>query len=482
MRRARPSEGPQGARSHRSTQLKIIILGAGQVGRTAAYHLAREEANDVTVVDTSDDLLRDLQDRIDIRTVQGNAASPKTLEMAGARSADMIVALTNSDEVNMVACQVAWTLFGTRTKIARIRSQSFTGSPELFVSTEGELPDRLAGFAVDMYLSPEESVTAYIERLMRYPGALQVVDFADGRVRIVGLRALKGGLLVGQPIRAIRQHIPRVDARVAAIYRSGQSIDPEGDTIIEHGDEVFFIAATQDIRKVMSEMRKAEDPVKRLVIAGGGNIGLRLAQRLEEDNHQVKIIERDSKRAKRIAAQLRSSIVLNGDAADEELLVEENIDSADVFCALTNSEEANILSAMLAKRLGARRVMALISRPAYAELMQTGPIDVAISPQSVTIGSLLAYVRSGDVVQVHSLRSGSAEAMETVAHGTRGGKVVGRAIEDIRLPGGASIITLVRGDEVIMAHHDTVVEAGDHVILFLADKRHVEQVERLFQS
>jgi len=462
--------------------VKIIILGAGQVGRTAAYHLAREEANDVTVVDMDDDLLRDLQDRIDIRTVQGNAASPKTLELAGAKSADMIVALTNSDEVNMVACQVAWTIFGTKTKIARIRSQAFTRRPDLFVSTETEPPAQLAGFAVDMYLSPEEAVTAYIERLIRYPGALQVVDFADGRVRLVGLRALKGGLLVGQPIRAIRQHIPKVEARVAAIYRAGESVDPEGDTVIEHGDEVFFIAATQDIRTVMTEIRKLEDPVKRVVIAGGGNIGLRLAQKLEDDNHNVKIIERDVARARHISEQLREAIVLNGDAADEELLVEENIDSADVFCALTNSEEANILSAMLAKHVGAHRVMALIGRPAYAELMQTGPIDVAISPQTITIGSLLAYVRGGDVVQVHSLSGGAAEAMETVAHGAHGGKVVGRAIEDIKLPAGASIITLVRGDEVIMAHHDTVIENGDHVILFVADKRHVEQVERLFQS
>jgi trk system potassium uptake protein TrkA len=462
--------------------VKIIILGAGQVGRTAAQHLAREEANDVTVVDTDDDLLRDLQDRIDIRTVQGNAASPKTLELAGAGDADMIVALTNSDEVNMVACQVAWTLFGTRTKIARIRSQAFTRRPEIFVSTENEPPAQLSGFAIDMFVSPEESVTAYIERLIRYPGALQVVDFADGRVRLVGLRAIKGGLLVGQPIRAIRQHIPKVDARVAAIYRGGHSIDPVGDTVIEQNDEVFFIAATEDIRNVMSEMRKTEDPVKRVVIAGGGNIGLRLAQKLEEDNHQVKIIERATSRAREIAEQLRSTIVLIGDAADEELLVEENIDSADVFCALTNSEEANILSALLAKQLGAHRVMALITRPAYAELMQSGPIDVAISPQTVTIGSLLAYVRGGDVVQVHSLRGGTAEAMETVAHGSRGGKVVGRAVEDIKLPEGARIITLVRGDEVIMAHHDTVIETSDHVILFLADKRHVEQVERLFQS
>jgi len=462
--------------------LKIIILGAGQVGRTAAYHLAREEANDVTVVDTDEALLRDLQDRIDIRTVQGNAASPRTLETAGARNADMIVALTNSDETNMVACHVAWNLFGTRTKIARIRSRDFTRHPSLFVSTESpEVPIALPGFAIDMYLSPEEAVTAYIERLIRYPGALQVVDFADGKVRLVGIKAHKGGALVGRPIRELKGSMRNSEARVAAMYRKNESIEPDGDTVIEDGDEVFFVAATQDIRIVMKEMQKLEDPIKRVVIAGGGNIGFRLAQTLDEEN-QVKVIERDSKRARKISEQLRNSIVLVGDAADEELLVEENIDSVDVFCALTNSEEANILSAMLAKRLGARRVMALISRPAYADLTAMGEIDVAISPQMVTIGSLLAYVRRGDVVQVHSLRRGSAEAMETIAHGLRGGKVVGRPIEDIRLPEGVKIVTLVRGEQVIMAHHDTVIENGDHVILFLSDKRHVEQVERLFQS
>jgi trk system potassium uptake protein len=465
--------------------LKIIILGAGQVGRTAAYHLAREEANDVTVVDIDERLLRDLQDRIDIRTVQGNAASPRTLETAGARMADMIVALTNSDETNMVACHVAWTLFGTRTKIARIRSRDYTRKSSLFVPTDatGATPPspQLPGFAVDMYLSPEEAVTDYIERLIRYPGALQVLDFADGKVRLVGIKALKGGVLVGQPIRELRRHMPKAEARVAAIYRDGHSIEPDGDTVILSGDEVFFVAATQDIRTVMREMQKLEDPVKRVVIAGGGNIGFRLAQTLEEAN-QVKIIERDSKRARGISEQLRNTIVLVGDAADEELLVEENIDSVDVFCALTNSEEANILSAMLAKRLGAHRVMALISRPAYADLTQIGSIDVAISPQTVTIGSLLAYVRRGDVVQVHSLRRGSAEAMETVAHGARGGKVVGRPLENIKLPEGAKIVTVVRGDTVIMAHHDTVIENGDHVIRFLSDRRHVEQVERLFQT
>jgi len=305
-----------------------------------------------------------------------------------------------------------------------------------------------------------------------------VLEFADGRVRLVGLRAVKGGPLVGQQLRSLREHLPNVDARVVAIYREGGSIPPEGDAVIQHGDEVFFLAATEDMRKVMIELRRVEDSVKRVVIAGGGNIGLRLAQQIEE-RYQVKIIERDAARARRISEILRSAVVLHGDAADEELLIEENIDSADVFCAVTNAEEANILSAMLAKRLGAHRVMALINRPAYAEMMQSGSIDVAISPQSVTIGSLLAHVRRGDVVRVHSLRRGAAEAIEAIAHGNR---VVGRRVEDVKLPKGATIGAIVRGQEVIMGHHDTLIEADDHVIVFLTDRRHVEAVERLFQD
>lgn len=454
--------------------MKIIILGAGQVGRTAAHHLAREEAYEVTVVDLNDDLLRDLQDRLDIRTLVGNAAYPGTLDAAGARDADILIALTNSDEVNMVACQVAWSLFNKEcTRIARIRSADYTRTT-LFAADE-------RAFAVDVTISPEQLVTDHVVRLIQYPGALQVLDFADGRVRLVGVRAHSGGALVGQQLKQLSKHIEGRDARVAAIYRGGRSVKPTGNTMIEHDDEVFFIAAREDIRLVMNEMQRLEDPVRRVVIAGGGNIGFRLAQRLEAE-HQVKLIERDTKRARRISEQLNNTIVLSGDAADEELLVEENIDSADVFVSLTNTEEANILSAMLAKRLGCHKVMALINRPAYAELMESGTIDVALSPQQITIGSLLAHVRRGDVVRVHSLRRGAAEAIEAVVHGTQGNsRVIGRRIEDIPLPECATIAAVVRGEEVLIAHHDTLIQRDDHVILFLTDRRHVEAVERLFE-
>jgi len=451
--------------------MKILILGGGQVGRTAAEHLSREEANEVTVVDTNEDVLRDLQDRLDVRTVAGNAAHPTVLESAGAAEADIIVALTSSDEVNMMACEVAFTLFRTPTKIARIRAAEYTSRAALFGTD---------GLSVDVFINPEQLVTEYVERLIYHPGTLQVLDFADGKVRLVGVRARQGGLLVGQSLRELARHLPKVEVRVVAIYRDGRSVAPEGDTVVEEGDEIFFLAARNEIRRVMSELRHGDDPARRIVIAGGGNIGFRLAKTLEAHN-QVKLIERDARRARRIAELLENAIVLHGDAADEELLIEENIDSTDVFAALTNSEEANILSAMLAKRLGATKAIALINKPSYTELVESSSIDIAISPQTITIGSLLAYVRRGDVVRVHALKRGSAEALEAIVHGDdRSSRVVGRMVDQIPLPEGASIGAVVRGDEVIMAHHDTLIKADDHVILFLADRRHLEAVERLF--
>jgi trk system potassium uptake protein TrkA len=453
--------------------MNILILGAGQVGSNVAYQLAREEANQVTIVDQNPAALRELQDRLDVRTVIGHAAYPDVLERAGAKNADMIIALTNSDELNMVACQIAYTLFNTPTKIARVRAPEYINAPNLF--QQENMP-------VDVVISPEQLVTENIEQLIHYPGAFQVLDFADGKVRLVGVRALDGGLLVGKEIRTLHEHLPNVEARVAAIYRNDYPIEPEGDTLIEENDEVFFIAGSRNIRQVMSEIRKLEDPVRRVVIAGGGNIGYRLAKALEKTN-QVKIIERSKQRAQELSELLSRTIVLCGDAADEALMLEENVDSADIFVAVTTAEEANILSAMLAKRIGCKKVMALINRPSYAELVEAGDIDVAISPQQVTIGSLLAHVRQGDVVTVHALRRGKAEAIEAIAHGEPGkSKVVGKAIEDIKLPPGTSISAIVRGKDVMEAHHDTVVEENDHVILFMTDRRHIDDVERLFQA
>lgn len=451
--------------------MKILILGAGQVGSSVAATLARED-DDITLVDTNNGNLLKLQDHYDIRTIQGEASHPDILDRAGAADADLILAVTNSDEINMIACQICHTLYNTPTKIARIRTTEYLQNPDIFAAE---------AIPIDVLISPEQLVTDYIQRLVSHPNALQVLDFADGLVQLVAVKAFHGGPLVGHPLRDLRKHIPKTETRVAAIFRDGRAIIPEADTVIEADDEVFFIAASKDISSVMAELRRLEKPYKRIMLAGGGNIGYRLARALE-NNYQVKIIEADEKRADYLSEHLSQSIILFGDVANEELLQEEEIEKVDLFCALTNDDEANILSSMLAKRLGARKVLSLINRAAYVDLVESGSIDIALSPQQATIGSLLAHIRRGDIVAVHSLRRGAAEALEAVAHGDKSSSlVVGRQIDEIDLPTGTTIGAIVRKDEVLIAHGNTVIEAEDHVILFLTNKRHIKEVERLFQ-
>ncbi|WP_086934378.1 Trk system potassium transporter TrkA [Agarilytica rhodophyticola] len=480
--------------------MKIIILGAGRVGGTLASNLS-SEANDITVVDSDVDNLRELQDRLDIGVVAGHASYPEILLQAGIEDADMLIAVTGIDEINMVACQIAYSLFRTPTKIARIRSQEYASHDGLF---------RNEAIPIDVIISPEQVVSDYIYRLVEQPGALQVLDFADGLAQLVAVKAYYGGPLVGQELRFIRKHMPNVETRVAAVYRRNRPLMPTGSTVIEADDEVFFIAAREDIRAVMSELRRLDRAYKRIIIAGGGNIGLRLALKLEKQ-YSVKVIEYNTKRASFLSEHLNHAIVLQGSSSDQDLLQEENIEDTDVFLAVTNSDEANIMSSLLAKRMGAKKVLTLINNPAYVDLVQGGEIDIAISPQQTTIGSLLAHVRRGDIVNVHSLRRGAAEAIEVIAHGDeKNSKVVGKAIEDIDLPEGATIGAVVRErqeeekdltrspeismglalansavvdskHEVIIASDDLIIESGDHVILFLIDKRYTSDVERLFQ-
>ncbi len=451
--------------------MKIIILGANKVGASLAENLAKE-ANDITVVDPNEDLLRELKDRLDIGTSMGQPSYPDVLANAGAKDADMLIAVTDSDEVNLVACQVAFSLFRTPKKICRLRSNSYVNAPKLFA------PEAIP---IDVVISPEQIASHYIKSLLDLPGALQVMDFADGRVQLVAVQAEADGPLVNQEIRTLREHMPNVDTRVAAIFRQNRPIIPQGTTIIERDDEVFFIAAKENIRSVMSEMRKVDKPYKRVIIAGGGNIGERLAASIEK-HYRTKLLEISASRCLVLAESLQHTTILHADASHSEVLLEEGVDSADVFLALTNNDEANIMSSLLAKRLGAGKVMTLIANPAYVDLVQGGEIDIAISPQQATIGSLLTHIRRGDIVNVHSLRRGAAEAIEVIAHGDKStSRVVGNPIGKIVLPEGTTIGAIVRDDKVLIAHDDIVIQTDDHVILFLVDKRKIQEVEALFQ-
>ena len=452
--------------------MKIVILGAGQVGSTVASALVHED-NDITIVDKNQRRLKELQDQMDIRSVLGYASHPKVMERAGIEDADLVIALTSSDEVNMVACQIAYTLYNVPTRVARVRAAAYTDQPALFHREHSP---------VDVLISPELLLTQYISRLIEYPGALQVLDFADGRAQLVATEAEAGGQLVGQKLYVLRHHMPgSSDARLAAIYRHGKLILPKGDTVIEENDLVFFLAARRHIPAVLKELRPMGSPIRRVILAGGGNIGKNLARRLERDHH-VKIIESDPARAEDIAEELSKTIVLVGDCTDAGLLREEAVESSDVYCVLTNDDEANILSALQAKRMGARKVIAIINRPSYLDLMGSDSIDITVSPQQITIGSLLAHIRRGSIERVHSLRSGAAEAIEAIALGDRrSSKVVGRSLEELELPQGTTIVGIVRGEDVIIAHHDTVIEEHDHVLLFVPDKTQIHAVERLFQ-
>ena len=471
--------------------MKVIILGAGQVGASVAEGLVSEE-NDITVVDSDGARLMRLQDKLDLRAVVGNAATPSVLRQAGAEDADMIIAVTQSDQTNLVACKLAQSVFNVPTRIARLRARDFLEDATL-LSPEN--------FAVDFALCPEQVITDYIRRLIEFPEALQVLNFAKGRVCLVAVRAYDGGTLVGRPIKEMREHLPPdMDARIAAIFRRDQPVFPEGETTVEAGDEVFLLAATEHIRPVLRQLRRMMTPVERSRIAGGGNIGLRLAKVLEK-RYEVKIIEGRQERAELIANELDNSLVLLGDATDEELLEQENISEMDLFLAVTNDDEDNIMAGSLAKRLGSKRVVALINRRAYADMIEGGPIDIGISPAQVSIGTLLAHVRHGDVAEVHSLRRGAAEALELVAHGdAKTSKIVGKRIGDIDWPHGVTVAALVRNfdqavvightddwtaitrhGEVVIAHHDTVIQPEDHVIVFCTRKKLVKKVEKLFQ-
>ena len=470
--------------------MNIVILGAGRVGESVAESLVSER-NDLTVVDTDPQRLRELQERLDLRTVAGNGVLPSVMREAGVPDAELFIACAPLDETNLVACKIAHDLFQVPTTIARLRAPDFqAGEPIMQGGPAG-------GFAVSHVICPEESVTRYVRKLIEYPEALQVLEFARGLVSLIAVRAVAGGPLVQHSLAEIPRLMPEVDVRIVAIYRQDQALAVlDGATRIEPGDEVFVLAATEHIRAVLGALHKMDRPVGRVMVAGGGKVGLRLARQIHE-SVQVKLIETDRRRCDYLATQLPDGVlVLHGDSTDEALMGEENVQDMDLFVAVTSDDEDNILASLLAKRLGARRVLALINRRAYVDIVQATPIDIAISPSQAVIGELLAHVRRGDIEAVHSLRRGAAEALEGIVRGDRKtGRMAGRRIDELGLPGGAQVGAIVRGlhredgsqagDEqaarVIIPHHDTVLQAHDHVVIFVPRKAMVREVEKLFQ-
>ena len=452
--------------------MKIIILGAGAVGRTLASLLSEE--HDLVVVDQDTAQLHRLEEESDIQTLTGGASYPNILVNAGIMDADMVVAVTDSDETNIVSCMISKVLNKSVQTVARVREISYLKGKTKEAMDSGEIP-------VDIHISPEQLITEHIQGLIEIPGSLQVMEFGEGQLNLVAVRAVEGGPMIGHEIGDLKKHMPRIDSRVAAIFRDGEPITPTGSTIIRANDEVFFISKKGEASKVVNEMRKKEEPYKNILIAGGGKIGARLAKRIE-DNHRVKIIESNNKRAKRLSEKLQTTIVLEGDVCDKNLLYDENVGNHDVFVAVTNDDEANVMSCLLAKEMGAHKTVALINNPAYVDLVQTKGIDIAVAPSQITIGTFLAEIEGKDVVRVHSLRRGAAEAIEAIAQESKSGKQssIGKELGEISLPEGVTIGALIRNNKGKIAHDHVHLRENDHVIIFLTDKGVIKQVKETF--
>jgi trk system potassium uptake protein TrkA len=451
--------------------MRIVILGAGQVGGTLAWNLARED-NDITLIDLNETRLQELQHKLDIKTVHGSASHPNILIEAGIEQADMLIAVTDSDEINMMGCQIAYSLFRTPTKIARIRSQYYYDYPQLFHNDQ---------VPVDVCISPEKLVTDHIENLIHYPGATQVLDFSEGKVLLITIKPLAAGLMIGKSIQQLYEHLHTIEARVVAIFREKIAIEPHQNYEIAIGDDVLFAASPSAIQEVLIALGHHTTPNHRIMIGGGGHIGSKLAQALDS-KYRIKVIDRNLNRASELASNLHKGTVLHGDIADRELLVNENIEFTDVFCAVTNDDEANIMSCLQAKRLGARYAIALVNRNAYVELIEDSAIDHAISPQLITIGSILTKLRRGNMVKVYRLQNDEAEAIELITHGDElTSQVVGRQLAELELPPSCSIAAITRNEKVLMTRPELVLQSGDHVILLVLKKRYVRQIESLFQ-
>ncbi len=452
--------------------MKIVILGAGAVGSTLASLLSEE--HDIVIVDNNSSVLSHLEEEADLKTILGGCSYPNILVNADIANADMVVAVTGSDETNIVSCLIAKVLNSSIKTIARVREASYLRGKTKEAMNSGLIP-------IDIHVSPEQLITDQFQGLIDIPGSLQVLEFGDGLLNLVAVRAVKGGPMIGHEIGDLKKHMPRVDTRVAAIFRKGESIIPSGSTTIEADDEVFFISKKGEASDVINEMRTKEDPYNNVIIAGGGKIGSRLAK-ATEGKHNIKIIESSPDRARYLAEKLSSSVVLRGNVCDKALLHDENIESTDVFAAVTNDDEANVMSCLLAKEMGAHKVVALINNPAYVDLVQGKGIDIAIAPSEITIGTFLAEIEGKDVLKVHSLRRGAAEAIETLAKESPSGKesCIGKELGEISLPEGATIGALIRGNKAKIAHDHVHLRENDHVIVFLTNKKYLKEVKSIF--
>ncbi|PPR74737.1 MAG: Trk system potassium uptake protein TrkA [Alphaproteobacteria bacterium MarineAlpha3_Bin4] len=451
--------------------MKVIVCGAGQVGFNIARHLALEN-NDVTVIDQSPESIRRISDTLDANGVVGHASHPEVLEQAGISDADMIIAVTYADEVNMVACQVAHSLFDVPTKIARVRQQSYLAPIWANLFSRDHMP-------IDVIISPEIEVARAVSRRLQVPGAFEMIPLVDDRVKLIGVRCQDDCPLVNTPLRQLTQLFPELNIVIVGLMRDGKAIVPSSDDQMLPGDEAYFVVDSDQVARAMAAFGHEETEARRLLIFGGGNIGLFLAQEIERDHEWVKakIIETDRDRAEQIASELERTTVIQGDVLDPEILEEAAVGVTETVVAVTNDDETNILASLLAKRYGCKRAITLINAGTYEPLISSLEIDVAVSPRNITVSTILQHVRRGRIHSVHTLREGFGELIEAEALETS--ELVGKPLRDVKLPAGVLLGAIVRDGEMICPKGSTIVQAKDRVVLF-ATSEVIRKVEKMF--
>jgi len=451
--------------------MKVIICGAGQVGYNIARYLANE-GNDITVIDQRPDLIRNLASTLDVKAVEGHASHPHTLEKAGAAEADMIIAVTAVDEVNMVACHVAHTLFNVPKKIARIRSQVYLDSRWGRFFSREEMP-------IDVIISPEIEVARALTRRLKVPGALDIIPLCDNRVQLVGVRCHADTPVINTPLRQLTALFPDLNMAVVGVVRDGQPIVPDADTQLLIGDEVYVVVASDQLQRGMKALGQTMGQTRRVLILGGGNVGVFVARQIEIDYPEITVhlIENDKAKAEAAARTLNRTVVLHGSALDPDILEEAGAAVTETVLAVTNDEEINILASVLAKKQGCQRAVILLNSNTYNPLTGSLGIDVVVNPRTITVSHVLQHVRQGRIHSVHALKEDFGELIEADALETCG--LVGRPLREVKVPPGVLLGAIVRGDKVRIPRGGTVIQTGDRVVLFAAADA-VKKVEKMF--
>ena len=452
--------------------MRIIICGAGQVGYGIAERLAAEK-NDISIIDTSPELIQAVRDSLDVRGFVGHGSHPDVLEKAGAQQADMIIAVTLYDEVNIVACEVAHALFNVPMKVARIRSQSYLQPHYQDLFSRDHLP-------IDVIISPELEVGEMVLRRIALPGATDVVRFADNKIAMVAIECLEDCPVINTPLAQLSELFPDRPATVVGVSRNGKLFIPHSADQLVAGDLAYVVATKDQVRRTLGLFGHEEQEATRIVIAGGGNIGLFVAKTIEQrqNRSKVKMIEHGRERAIAIADALRRTVVFNGSALDQKLLLEADIQDADLMIALTNNDQVNILSSVMAKRLGCKSNLALINNPAYLDITKSVGIDATVNPGTVTVSRVLQHVRRGRIRAVHSIQRGAAEIIEAEALETS--PLVGSFLRELDLPDGMRIGAIYRDGEVIKPSGSLRIKPKDRVVIF-ALAHAVKQVEQMFR-